>query len=124
MNHKLANQNLEALVKKSTKEISTGFQFPIEIEDVSKLKGVCISPLVVSEQDAYNYQEYRVPNFRPLYDQSFDCAPNNLENHRLIKDDLPLLFYGFYLLRLVHFTYTLRWANPSQTILMSKAEFE
>ena len=60
----------------------------------------------------------------PLHDQYFDCTPNNSVNHRLTKDDLPPLFYGFCLIRLIHFIHALRWADPSQPILISKADFK
>ena len=53
-----------------------------------------------------------------------DQSPNNSVNHRLIRDELSELIYGWCLPRLIHCIHTLRLFRPTLEIFMSKIDIK
>ena len=123
-NHKSATCNSEVYIKNTTKEITNGFQFPIEVNDAIKLKGVRTSPLEVVEQDKLNDKGSRLHKFLLCHDEYFDFTIRNSVDRLLIKDNLSPLLYGFCLFRLIYFMHTLLWECLSQPTLIFKANFK
>ena len=61
-----------------------------------------------------------MPKHSPTHDQPFEFSEENSSKNHLIKDDLPPLYCGFCLLRLLHCVYSLRLAGPTNHVLISK----
>ena len=111
-----------ALISNVKMEIRTGFQFPLRLDNTFKIKGAIVSPLGMVVQSTLDNDGNTVPKYRPTHDHSFDFSEENSLNNRLAKDDLPPLCYGFCLLRLLHYIYSLRLAEPTKHMLMSKID--
>ena len=123
-NHKSAERHIEVLRNNFVKEIKTGFQFPFLIEDIPKIKGSMVAPVGVASQETVNELGEIVPKYRPTHDQSFEFSPGTSVNKLLLKDDLPPLFYGFCLLRILHYIHALRLSDSTCPILISKVDFK
>ena len=86
------------------------------------MKDAVVVPCGMVTQWTVDSEGNRVPKYRPTHDQSFDYSEGNSINHRLLKDNLPELFYGFCLLRILHYVHVLRLAKPSKSIIISKID--
>ena len=65
-----------------------------------------------------------IPKCRPTHDRSFNFSESNSTNDRLDRHSIPPLHCGFCLNRIFHSTHSLRFHEPTKSIVMSKIDFK
>ena len=86
------------------------------------MRSAIVAPVGMIVQHEVDNDGNIFPKHGPAHDQSIYYSEENSVNNRLIKDDLPPLFYGFCSLRLLHYVHTLCLDEPNKHILMSKID--
>ena len=94
--HKSALTRSCTLLSNVKKEFRIGFQFPFLPEDITKIKGTVVAACRMMVQWNIDEEGKKVPKHRLTHDQTFDYSEGNSINHRLIKENLPELFYSFF----------------------------
>lgn len=123
-NHKSATTNQTLLEDLLQDDISAGFQVPLPVSSLRKIKNGVIAPYGIAFQSSINERGEVIPKERVTHDQSFCFSENNSVNDRLIRDDLPELRYGPALCQIIHYVHALRFAFPSAIIVASKIDLK
>ena len=123
-NHQSALKHQDFLISNTEKEISTGFQFPFLSCNAKHIKDGVIAPQGLVVQQTINETGKTIPKYRVTHNQSFDFTPEQSINNHLVRDTLLLLFYGFYLLWILHYIHSLRLHDLTQSILISKIDIK
>ena len=107
-NHKSAMEHIEMPRENAIKEIGLGFQFAFDKSIINKIPDAVATPYGAACQSTINDLIELVIKYRPTHDLSNEESPKNSANDRLERDDLPELFYGWCLSRLLHHIHALR----------------
>ena len=89
-NHKSAIDKIDLLESLVEDNIKAGFQVPVPIDLVHKIKNGVVAPYGIAYQFSINEQGERVDKDRLTHDQSFDFSKENSVNNRLIQEDLSM----------------------------------
>ena len=117
-NHKSAIEHIDILRDQVKSEIELGYQFPFDVNIINKIKGSVVAPCGMAVQTTFNELKQQVVKYRPTHDLSIDQSPNNSLNHRLVRESLPELCYGWCISRLLHCMHALRREDGSRTMLI------
>ena len=73
-NHQSAILHSDVLISNVKKEIRTGFQFPLRIDETFKIKGAIVVTLGMVVQSTLDIDGNTAPTHLPTDDQSFDFS--------------------------------------------------
>jgi hypothetical protein len=123
-NHKSAQQNEAEAKRLLTKDVVHGFSLPILPEAVLKVKDAQAQPLGIVSQATINEKGERTNKDRLTQDLSISIEVEAASiNARVNMEEYPDMFYGWCLLRLLHFIHALRFMFPNQRILIAKYDY-
>ena len=121
-NHKSSSTHSKFLVAELTKEVTNGWQLPLTISALRRLKDSFVSPMGVQEQFKLNPDGSRTLAKRATHDLSFAENRDWSINSRVKKDELDPLVYGFSFSRFFHLIVTYRRLYPDTPLLLSKSD--
>ena len=117
-------EHIKMLRENVIKEIGLGFQFVFDKSIINKLPDAVVTPYGVACQSTINDLMELITKYRPTHNLSNEESPNNSVNDCLERDDLPELFYGWCLSRLLHYIHALRMLRPDIAIVISKVDIK
>jgi hypothetical protein len=123
-NHKSATDDEDAVQALLDREVKHGFSMPIPSALVDKLRGAMVQPCGLASQFALQSDGSRKRKKRLTHDLSHSATgPNVSVNDRVDMDRYPEMFYGWCLLRLIHFIVCLRSDHPGVPIFIAKYDY-
>ena len=88
-NHKSATDNPKLLENLVVDDIKVGFQVPIHISSLKKIKYGVVAHCGIANQLSIDELGERIDKNRLTHDQYFDFSKGNSVNNRLLKKNLP-----------------------------------
>ena len=123
-NHKSAPSKENTLQELVIDNVWTGFQVPVPVETVKKIKGGVVEPYGIAEQFSINERGEIIEKNRITHDQSFEFLEGNSINSQLIRDNLPLLRYRGCLAQVIYYAHTLRLMYLEKIIVVVKVDLK
>jgi hypothetical protein len=124
-NHKLAVKYKEDYLNIIQTEMDQGWVFPLPITYINCLHHGELAPVGIDDKVwTLNPDGSKKVKLRLTHDQSFEASSGKSVNSRVIKEDLPPLFYGGCLSRLIHYIVDVRLRHPAIPILGGKSDFK
>jgi hypothetical protein len=123
-NHKSAEEKIEVVERLLAREVKHGFCMPFAAKLVPKVKGALVQPCGLATQFSLQADGSRKEKERLTHDLSFSTnEERNSVNDRIDMSRYPEMFYGWCLLRTIHFIVCLRCDNPGRKIFISKYDY-
>ena len=125
-NHPSASDqaNEATLLKNYEKEVRNGWMLPVTAECVTKIQDAGVIPIGIATQMTIDEKGNRLTKRRTIHDASFPPPSGMSINRRLLPESLEPCFYGFCLLRILHFIHMLRFTHPDVAILIMKLDLD
>ena len=102
-----------------------GWSLPLLVDHAKDLPGAWFAPMGIAEQNTINERGEFISKDRQVHDQSFKQAVSAKSINALVdKDKLEPCQYGFMACRLIHYIVGCRARNPSNRILLTKADMD
>lgn len=125
-NHKSSEVPLhkKKLLDGYIKETNLGWQVPLSLECLRKIKGAMIIPLGVPKQLTVNDDGEYADKFKITHDCSFEYSDGSSLNNSVDFEALPPCEYGMTLRRFLHMLHRARLEWPEQTIFIVKTDLD
>jgi hypothetical protein len=123
-NHKSATEEIEVVQKLLAREVHFGFSLPFKAELVTQIKGAAVQPCGLAAQfgllaDGTRKVKKRLTHDLTHYITGWKCSVNE----RIDMSRYPEMFYGWCLLRTIHFIVCLRATFPGEKIFITKYDY-
>ena len=124
--HKSAEitEHKRILIDAYEQEVTRGWQIPVTVESLSKLKGAMMIPLGVAKQLAVNDKGEYVDKYRVTHDCSYEYSFGASLNSSVDFEALPDCKYGKALIRFLHQIHIARFLHPIKKIYMVKTDLD
>ena len=124
-NNKSAEDECEWVGQQFKNEVNRGWTLALPLRAAAKFTGGVYAPLGVVLQDTINEFGDIVPKKRLVHNMSKEGKISKCSaNSRTIDEELESVSYGFCHRRVIHCIVKLRQENPTQKILLCKADFK
>ena len=123
-NHKSANLHLDTFVPLLKSEVEKGFYLPVPSNICKQIPDARVQPAGMANQTTLDAAGNRIPKLCLTQDSTFQIDESIPSiNLQLDPDWYPEMVYGWCLLRIMHFTVTLRLQFPNKAILVQKFDY-
>ena len=119
----LEDENRDHVSKAIKTDVERGYNFPLTINRVLKLKETEVYLLGLQSQWTIN-EHTIIPKKKITHDLSNNPKNEESVNQQVDTTRLPESRYGFVILRYLHLIHHLRWNNANEWILCNKIDVE
>jgi hypothetical protein len=123
-NHKSATAAEEVVKRLLLKDVTHGFSLPFPASQIPKIPNSAVQPCGLAAQFSLQADGSRVVKQRLTHDLSYAITGEGISvNDRIDMSRYPEMYYGWCLIRLVHFIACLRFDYPGKRILVAKYDY-
>ena len=114
IDHQPATKRLDTLQKNIKKYVECGYQFPCDPGIINTIPNSVSSPYVIATQNTFNELLKIILKYRTDHDLIIEKSPDGSFNSRLMREKLPDVIHGFYLLHFLPHLHSLRLHGPTK----------
>jgi len=123
-NHKSATAEEEVVERLLLKDVTHGFSLPFPAALIPKIPNAAVQPCGLAAQFSLQADGSRAIKQRLTHDLSYARTGEGISiNDRIDMSQYPEMYYGWCLIRLVHFIVCLRFDHPGRRILVAKYDY-